>query len=204
MARPMGAGIGAWLLLTMAVVAAVVPLATAAGEPAPAATATLAPAAGATAAPADATAQVPILDLAPHAGRVVYVDFWASWCAPCRMALPWLQDMQGSLGESGLTVLTVNLDRDRAAAEAFLAKYDLKLPVVWDPEGKLAAAHKLDGMPTALVFGRDGKLRDRHVGFGPGMKSELETKLRALLAEAAPSAAGQATAPATTGEVAHD
>jgi cytochrome c biogenesis protein CcmG/thiol:disulfide interchange protein DsbE len=140
--------------------------------------------------PALAASAAPPLDLSPYAGRVIYVDFWASWCAPCKASLPWLQDLQGRRRDEGLTVLLVNVDRDRKAAEAMLARQGVTLPVAWDPDGKIAQAYALEGMPSSFVYGRDGRLRDRHVGFDPRHADELERSIAALLAEPAPRAAG--------------
>ncbi len=137
----------------------------------------------ATATAALAAPAAPALDLSPYAGRVVIVDFWASWCAPCKASLPWLQTLAETYKDQGLTVLLVNVDRDRKAAEAMLAKEGISLPVTWDPDGKIAAAYRLEGMPSSYVYGRDGKLRDSHLGFDPRRTDELERGVTALLAE---------------------
>jgi len=121
------------------------------------------------------------LDLASHRGEVVVVDFWASWCKPCRQELPWLAAMQAKHGKAGLTVLTVNLDRDRADADKLLASLGVNLPVVHDPDGKIAEAHRLEGMPTSLIYGRDGKLRATRVGFVPEDEAKFEALLMDLL-----------------------
>jgi thiol-disulfide isomerase/thioredoxin len=128
-------------------------------------------------------APTPPLDLGPYAGRVVYVDFWASWCAPCKVSLPWLQELQSRHGDEGLTVLLVNVDRDRKAADAMLAKAGITLPITWDPDGRIAKAYGLEGMPSSFVYGRDGQLRDRHVGFDPRHADDLERSVTTLLAE---------------------
>jgi thiol-disulfide isomerase/thioredoxin len=128
------------------------------------------------------------LDLASHQGEVVVVDFWASWCKPCRQELPWLAQMQAKHGAKGLTVLTVNLDRDRADADEMLASLGVDLPVVHDPEGKLAEAHKLEGMPTSLIYGRDGTLRATRIGFMPEDAAKFEALLVDLLAVSRPEA----------------
>jgi len=125
----------------------------------------------------------PSLDLKPYAGRVVIVDFWASWCAPCKASLPWLQKLGQTYEDQGLTVLLVNVDRDRKAAEAMLAKEGITLPVTWDPEGKIAEAYRLEGMPSSYLYGRDGTLRDSRLGFDPRRTAELERSVTALLAE---------------------
>jgi thiol-disulfide isomerase/thioredoxin len=123
------------------------------------------------------------LDLAAHQGEVVVVDFWASWCKPCRLELPWLAAMQTKHGAQGLAVLTVNLDRDRADADRLLASLAVDLPVIHDPDGKIAAAHKLEGMPTSLIYGRDGTLRATRVGFVPEDEAKFEALLLNLLKE---------------------
>ncbi len=129
------------------------------------------------------------LDLKPYAGRVVYVDFWASWCQPCRSSFPWLREMQAKYGEQGLTVLMVNEDHERKAAEAFFAELGGDLQIVWDVEGKLAIAYGLEGMPASYLIDRQGKLRASHVGFDPKKTAEVETEIKTLLAEGVPGAA---------------
>ncbi len=123
------------------------------------------------------------LDLAAHRGEVVVVDFWASWCKPCRLELPWLAAMQAKHGAQGLSVLTVNLDRDRADADRLLASLAVDLPVIHDPDGEIAEAHKLEGMPTSLIYGRDGTLRATRVGFVPEDEAKFEALLMNLLKE---------------------
>ncbi|MDO9172817.1 MAG: TlpA disulfide reductase family protein [bacterium] len=123
------------------------------------------------------------LDLKPYAGRVVYVDFWASWCQPCRSSFPWLRELQKKYGEQGLTVLMVNEDHDRKAAEAFLAELGGDLQVIWDIEGKLATAYGIEGMPASYLIDRSGRLRTSHIGFEPKKSGEIEAEVTTLLAE---------------------
>ena len=110
------------------------------------------------------------LDLKPYAGRVVYVDFWASWCQPCRSSFPWLNELQKKYGERGLTVLMVNEDHDRKAAEAFLAELGGDLQIVWDVENKFAREDVDKGddavrhdMTPAAQTGPDGMPKDPKV-----------------------------------------
>lgn len=124
------------------------------------------------------------IGLAGHAGEVVYVDFWASWCAPCKEALPWLHALQKELGDEGFTVITVNMDRERAAADAFLEKIGaMDMAVIHDPDGEIATAYGLEALPTSYVYGRDGVLRTRHEGFRAKDAAGIEAELAALLAE---------------------
>jgi thiol-disulfide isomerase/thioredoxin len=122
------------------------------------------------------------LDLDALHGKVVYVDFWASWCAPCRKSFPWLNDLQKKYGEQGLVVIGVNVDRDPQKAEKFLDTFPPGFRIVYDPKGKLAEQYALKGMPSTFVFGRDGKQAWTHVGFRDSDREELERNVRALLA----------------------
>src|SRR4051812_16001142 len=79
------------------------------------------------------------LDLARYRGKVVLVDFWASWCEPCRHSFPWLNAMQAKYADRGLVVIGVNVDRERADADRFLRDVPAKFQIVYDPEGTLAA-----------------------------------------------------------------
>ena len=172
------AGRHSWLLPAV-VLAALLAVATPAAAAAPG----LSPAAGAAVDVAARTSTA--LDFSPYAGRVVVVDFWATTCPACRASLPWLQKLQARWGERGLTALTVNTDRVRSAAEKFVAKEQLDLPVIYDPARELATAYQVRGIPHLLFFGRDGTLRGKHVGFGPGLDREIEARVEALLVETA-------------------
>jgi len=124
------------------------------------------------------------IGLPDHAGEVVYVDFWASWCAPCKEALPWVLAKQAELGDRGFTLITVNMDRDRAAAEAFLESIDAAdVTMIHDPEGAIAGAFGLEALPTSCIYGRDGELRSRHEGFSSKHAETIARELEALLAE---------------------
>jgi thiol-disulfide isomerase/thioredoxin len=125
----------------------------------------------------------PPVDIQDFRGRVIYLDFWASWCAPCRQSFPWMQAMKEAYETRGLTVLAVNLDRDRGDAERFLAKFHPNFDVRFDPQGALAGRFKVQGMPTALVIDRHGVVRFTHIGFRPVDEAAYENQLREILAE---------------------
>ncbi len=116
-------------------------------------------------------------------GSVVYVDFWASWCVPCRQSFPWMMDLLGKYHDKGLQVITINLDRDHAAARKFLDDTHSSLPVVYDPAGRLAKLFDLQVMPTSFVYGRDGAPQLRKEGFNPKETESVEQLIRALLEE---------------------
>jgi thiol-disulfide isomerase/thioredoxin len=135
-------------------------------------------AAAAAAAPAPAA---PGLDLAAYKGRVVVVDFWASWCAPCRRSIPWLNQMRARYGDHGLVVIGVNVDKDAGDAARFLRDVPIEFEVVYDPEGVLAERFALEGMPSSYVYSRDGELVARHLGFQNSRRPEYEALLGRLL-----------------------
>jgi thiol-disulfide isomerase/thioredoxin len=128
-------------------------------------------------------------------GHVVYVDFWASWCVPCRTSFPWMQKMLAAHAEEGLRIVTVNVDRKPEAARRFIQELGTDLPVIDDPEGTLAKRFGLEAMPTAFVFDRIGQLELRHEGFRQDDAEALERALAELLAERYEAPGDGATAP---------
>lgn len=138
---------------------------------------------GALALPAIARAEHATLDLAAWRGKVLYVDFWASWCAPCRQAFPFMAGLLQRHAGEGLAVVTINQDRQRAAGEAFLRQLDAHLPVIWDADGALGQAWRINAMPTTLVFDRKGTLRLRREGFQPQDLAATRVTVEALLRE---------------------
>jgi cytochrome c biogenesis protein CcmG, thiol:disulfide interchange protein DsbE len=121
------------------------------------------------------------LGLADLRGKVVYVDFWASWCGPCRQSFPWMSSLQRSLAADGLVVIAVNVDQEHADAERFLAEYTPGFRVAFDPKGSLAEHYHVRGMPTSVLIGRDGKTLLVHEGFRLKERDSLEQSIRAAL-----------------------
>jgi len=123
------------------------------------------------------------LDLASLSGRVVYLDFWASWCGPCKQSFAWMQSMSDTYRAQGLTVLAVNLDVNQADADKFLRRFHPTFEVRFDPQGASAERYGVKGMPSSLLIDRHGVTRFTHVGFTPADGAVSEAQLRALLAE---------------------
>ena len=123
----------------------------------------------------------PSLDLSAYRGRVVVVDFWASWCTPCRRSIPWLNQMRARYADHGLVVIGVNVDKDREDAARFLREVPIDFDVVYDPAGALAARYGVEGMPSTYVYSRDGDLVARHLGFQNAKRPEYEALLGKLL-----------------------
>ena len=117
------------------------------------------------------------LPLEQYQGKVVVVDFWASWCVPCRRSFPWMNDMQAKYGDQGLVVIAVNVDRERAAAEEFLAEVPADFRIHYDNDGVVAEAFGVEAMPSSYVIGRDGEIVARHLGFKVKKQDEYEVIL---------------------------
>ena len=123
------------------------------------------------------------LDLGVLRGRVVYLDFWASWCAPCRQSFPWMESMKTAYEGQGLTVLAINVDRERADADRFLKIFHPDFEIRFDPQGRWAEEFKVSGMPTSVIIDRHGVVRFTHVGFWPAQAEISAQQIRELLAE---------------------
>jgi len=121
------------------------------------------------------------LDLARYRGKVVVVDFWASWCKPCRQSIPWLNGLRSRYGAQGLVIVGVNVDAERGDADRFRREVPIEFEVLYDPQGTLARQFDLQGMPSTLVFDRDGKLVHTLLGFREARREEHEIEIRNLL-----------------------
>ena len=126
-------------------------------------------------------AQAQSLTLEEFKGKVVYVDFWASWCGPCRKSFPWMNAMHAKYANQGLAVVAINLDSDKALADKFLALLPAQFHIRFDPEGNAAAAFDLQGMPSSYIFNKQGELVQSHVGFFEEYADQYEQELVTLL-----------------------
>ena len=121
------------------------------------------------------------LNLEIHAGKVVLLDFWASWCVPCRRSFPWMNAMQDKYAEEGLVIIAVNLDREVENAAAFLAQYPANFEIVYDPDAALAKAYEVQVMPSSFVIDRNGAAIEQHAGFKVKKQDEYEAVIRSAL-----------------------
>mgnify|MGYP005830844415 CR=1 FL=1 len=103
--------------------------------------------------------------LASHKGKIIYLDFWASWCSPCRRSFPWLNDLTEEYSKDKFVVLSVNVDNEREFAEAFLKETPAKFDIFYDPKGTIARQYKIKGMPSSYIIDREGNILSSHVGF---------------------------------------
>ncbi len=122
-------------------------------------------------------------DLQKFHGKVLYVDFWASWCPPCAESFPFLNNLDRDFKDKGLQVIGVNLDQVPEDAKAFLAKYPANFTVASDVEDKCAGSFDVKAMPSSYLIDRKGIIRHIHFGFRPGEAKELQVLAEQLLAE---------------------
>lgn len=122
--------------------------------------------------------------LEDYRGKVVYLDFWASWCAPCRQSLPWMERMHREFGAAGLEIIAVNVDEKPADALRFLKRFPVGFPVVTDRHGEIAALYNVQDMPSSYLIDRRGVVREVQRGFGRGHTAHLRTTIATLLREA--------------------
>ena len=121
------------------------------------------------------------IELSKYRGKVVYLDFWASWCAPCLLAIPEVEELRGEFPSEEFQIIAVNLDQKKKKALRFLAKHPVGYPSASDPKGRLPGQYGVDTMPTSYLIDRDGVIRYVHRGFQRGDGSKLRLKIRELL-----------------------
>ncbi len=119
--------------------------------------------------------------LAQYKGKVVYLDFWASWCTPCKQSFPWLNNLQTKYQQQDFTVFSVNLDANPEFAEQFLKEYPASFPIFYDAKGKLTRKFKLRGMPSSFLIDKQGKIVKAHVGFNKDKQAQYEKEIDELL-----------------------
>jgi thiol-disulfide isomerase/thioredoxin len=115
--------------------------------------------------------------------KVVLVDFWASWCGPCRQSFPWLSTMSERYGDKGLVVVAINLDKDRELAQGFLRQFSPPFIVAFDPEGKTAEAFNVPAMPSSFLVSRSGRVVYSHAGFDLRDADTIEKQIKEEIAK---------------------
>jgi cytochrome c biogenesis protein CcmG/thiol:disulfide interchange protein DsbE len=117
------------------------------------------------------------LHLENYRGEVVILDFWASWCVPCRRSFPWLNSMHAKYAEEGLVIIGVNLDHNKADAETFLSEFPADFQIYYDDDKELARQFDVIAMPSSYIIGRDGEQIKRHLGFKVRLQPEYEAAI---------------------------
>ncbi len=116
-------------------------------------------------------------------GKVVLLDFWASWCIPCRKSFPEVDKLSKDFEQKGLTVIAVSVDEQRKNAESFLSQFPHTMIIALDDKGTAAQAFDLQGMPSSLIVDRAGHIRYTHMGYTDKTIAQFRTEIAQLLAE---------------------
>lgn len=121
--------------------------------------------------------------LSEQVGEVVMINFWASWCGPCREEMPLLDELHQKYEMMGFKLLGINLDENRKDAEALLKQIPVSFPVLFDPESEISRLYDVSAMPTTILIDRDGNLRQLHKGYQAGFEDKYEADIKALIKE---------------------
>lgn len=116
-------------------------------------------------------------------GKIVYLDFWASWCVPCKRSFPWMNRMQQQYGAQGLQILAVNLDTRLEEAQKFLQDNPAQFALAFDTKGDSARQYAIKGMPSSVLIGADGSILQRHAGFNDDKAVQYEAEIKAALSK---------------------
>jgi thiol-disulfide isomerase/thioredoxin len=114
-------------------------------------------------------------------GQYIYIDYWASWCGPCRQSFPWMNALQAKLGSKGLKVVAVNVDAKRADADKFLTHTPAQFTIAYDPLGESAKKLAIKTMPTSMLVSPEGRVLFVHSGFRTEETGQLEAKIAAAM-----------------------
>ena len=123
------------------------------------------------------------VQLADFQGDVVMINFWASWCGPCRQEMPLIEGLHKKYGKLGFTVLAVNVDTNPADAQKMLAEIPTSFPIGFDSKNKISELYDVDSMPSTVMVDRKGNMRFLHRGYKPGYEADYEKQIRTLLRE---------------------
>lgn len=121
--------------------------------------------------------------LAQYRGQVVMINFWATWCGPCRKEMPVLEQMQRKYKPMGFTLLGVNVEPDSAGAVDWLKATPVTFPILFDTDSKVSKLYAVPGMPTTVIVDRKGNVRYQHHGYVPGDENEYLDQIRTLVRE---------------------
>jgi len=119
--------------------------------------------------------------LSDYRGQIVYLDFWASWCQPCRKSFSWMNKMQSLYGKSGFKVIAINLDESKQKADKFLQQIPANFDVAYDPRGNTASSYKVKAMPSSYLIDKNGNVIHANLGFRGNDEEKLEARIRDLI-----------------------
>ena len=123
------------------------------------------------------------VSLTQYKGNVVMINFWASWCGPCRQEMPLLESIYKKYNKLGFTMLGVNVEPDSNAANEWLKQTPVSFPILYDKESKVSKAYDVATMPSTVIIDRSGKVRMLHRGYKPGDENDYMNSIRELIRE---------------------
>ncbi|MCO6413147.1 MAG: TlpA family protein disulfide reductase [Thiogranum sp.] len=123
------------------------------------------------------------LRLSEFRGEVVMINFWASWCGPCRQEMPVLDELYSQYQPMGFTILGVNVEEDSSKAKALLDEIPVTFPVLFDTQSKVSKLYDVVAMPSTILVDRDGNIRYLHHGYKPGYEQAYQEQVRTLIRE---------------------
>lgn len=123
------------------------------------------------------------LRLSEYRGDVVMINFWATWCGPCRQEMPLLDELYGRYQRVGFSLLGVNIDDDSRRAMAMVNELGIRFPVLFDSEKKVSKLYEVEAMPLTILLDREGTVRHIHYGYKPGYEQKYLNEIRSLLRE---------------------
>jgi peroxiredoxin len=123
------------------------------------------------------------VSLAQYKGDVVMINFWASWCGPCRQEMPLLDDIYKQYKDMGFVLLGVNVEPDANSANAWLKKTPVSYPILYDPKSQVSQLYQVQAMPTTVILDRQGNVRYVHSGYLPGDENQYMNSIRTLIVQ---------------------
>ena len=123
------------------------------------------------------------VSLSQFKGDVVMINFWASWCGPCRQEMPLLDDIYKQYKDMGFVLLGVNVEPDAQSADAWLKKTPVSYPILYDPKSQVSQLYQVQAMPTTVIVDRQGNVRFVHNGYLPGDENQYMNSIRTLVVQ---------------------
>ncbi len=124
-----------------------------------------------------------VVQLSSLKGNVVLINFWATWCAPCRQEMPLLDAIYQKYNHVGFEMLGINVENDAKGAERYLTETPVTFPILFDPTGKVSKQYNVKAMPSTVLVDRQGNVRHVHFGYKPGYENDYQDQIRALVRE---------------------
>lgn len=116
-------------------------------------------------------------------GEVVMINFWASWCGPCKQEMPILEELYSRYSRGGFTILGVNVEPEKEAANKILKDIPVSFPILYDTESKVSELYNVEAMPSTVIVDRNGNMRYLHRGYKPGYEEEYKAQIKELIRE---------------------